>query len=140
MIKIFDGRSGWHTRTNFVDSNNRFVGYDLDQSCCEYADWFIADEITFSIEGDLNQPSEVDGYVFDPDFFKDISDRVVSEGGGYNPLDSGGMVVFKLDSVIDKGKVKYLHIFNAHNGYYSHGLVGGADFDKPDELEIEQYL
>lgn len=61
----------------------------------------------------------LDGWVFDVDFFQDVPhvDR---------QLDEGRMVAFRL--VNSAGDEKFLHIFNAHNGYYSHGFtieVGG---------------
>ena len=141
-MKIFDSRSGWSTKTNFVDDNNVFVGYDIEQSCCEHADWFIADEITPSLPDQNDgskQPKDLPGYVFDRDFFKDISDQVTDPDYSYNdyvynPLDAGRMVVFRLTS--EKGGVKYLHIFNSHNGYYSHGF----SFGEGDNIIMEDYL
>jgi hypothetical protein len=29
-------------KINFVDENNVFMGYDMERSCCEVADWFIS--------------------------------------------------------------------------------------------------
>ena len=36
-MKVFD-RDG---KVNFVDENNVILGYDMNQNCCEDADWFI---------------------------------------------------------------------------------------------------
>ena len=54
--------------------------------------------------------TDLDGYVFDIDFFKELS---------YPNLDGGGAVAFRL---INQDKEKFLHLFNSHNGYYGHGF------------------
>jgi len=50
-----------------------------------------------------------DGYNFDTKYFEGMS----------GDFDSGGGVRFKL---INGGKIIYLHLYNVHNGYYSHGF------------------
>ena len=114
-MKIFEGNeSSYGSKVNFVDSNDVFVGYDTDQSCCEHADWFIAEVVTtYSYEGDFasKETPNVEEYCFDLTFFQDVES---------SDLDSGGMVAFKL---VSNGKPDlYLHLFNAHNGYYGHGF------------------
>ena len=45
-MKIFTGdNTQWADKVNFVDDTNTMLGYDLSQSCCEYANWFIDDKI-----------------------------------------------------------------------------------------------
>ena len=111
-MKIFNKQEFFESKVNFVDENNVLVGYDIGRGCCEHADWFIADEITpYSYDCDLNQTLENESdYRFDPYFFQEVMDS--------GDLDCGGMVVFRLIGPT----TKYLHIFNAHNGYYSHGF------------------
>lgn len=112
-MKIFD-RGG---KINFVDENNVMLGYDNDQCCCEHADWFIADEVTPKILD--HQPVDaVDGWVFDPDFFREI-DHATSGDAKYNCLDAGGMAVFR---IVKGDAEKFIHLFNCHNGYYGHGF------------------
>ena len=104
-------------KINFIDENNVFVGYDIEQSCCEHADWFISMKEPNKIEDfkDL----DFDNYVFDKTFFKE------------NPLhkddvDDGGSVLFRL--VDHTGGEAFLCLFNSHNGYYGHGFelkIGG---------------
>jgi hypothetical protein len=103
-------------KVNFVDKNNVFVGYDLSQDCCEDANWFISDiaeDAVYSENGyekrKIENP-EVEEYVFDTTYFKQIQP---------DELDKGEMVIFKL---INMDKVLYLHLYNAHNGYYGHGF------------------
>lgn len=114
-MKVFDGGNGWGAKVNFVDDNNVFVGYDMDQSCCEYADWFIIsrqlpfDEFETSYS-EYEKPN-IDGYYFDKSFFVQYE--------GHPDLDMGGCVIFKM---VGCGDPLYLHLFNVHNGYYAHGF------------------
>jgi len=114
-MRIFEGAS-WGRKVNFVDKNNVLVGYDMDQCCCENADWYILDRIESdtSLSGSVEESLE--DYNFDPNFFQDVD-------GDYN---SGGMVVFKLINE-KNGDEKYLHLFNIHNGYYGHGFQLSID-------------
>jgi len=114
-------------KVNFVDVNNVFVGYDEGQSCCEDAGWFIADTITnyaYDME-EMLTPREIEPYSFDKEFFK---------YGDSSDLDSGAMVIFRL--VADDLPDMFLHVYNAHNGYYSHGFV----FKDGDTVIQEDYL
>jgi hypothetical protein len=140
-MKIFDSESGFENKVNFVDENNVYVGYDLSISCCEYADWFISNTITpvevFGTDfekGNCFRPEDaeinysnltkhnLDLYKFDTTFFQSIYND--------NIFDSGSMAVFR---ITDGTNEKFLHIFNSHNGYYSHGF----EF-KNNDLIIEQ--
>lgn len=118
-MKAFREQNGyWEDKVNFVDDNDVFVGYDMGQCCCEHADWFIEDEIAETMPIELNQPDELKGFNFDKEFFEERN-HLQANDMDYNELDEGGMAVFKLQ----KGKkVKYLHLFNCHNGYYGHGF------------------
>jgi len=113
-MKIFDK----DFKVNFVDENNVFLGYDMGQDCCEYANWFISGklaECSSEYEEDHTRPDDLDGWVFDKEFFQDIC----YVGNDYDPLDQGGMVAFR----ITKGEEEaFIHLFNAHNGYYGHGF------------------
>ncbi len=115
-MKVFDGNE----KINFVDENNIFVGFDLGQSCCEYADWFISQNKENTIPDDKYEYIERErindlvllSYTFDKLFFEEV------DCGDH--LDAGAMVRFRL--VADNKPDLYLHIFNSHNGYYSHGF------------------
>ena len=115
-MKIFDSKEHkfWGEKVNFADDNNVMVGYDMGQSCCENADWFIADKVAEVMPENPSQERELDGYQFDKEFFKEIS-SIKPEGSDYNVL----MVVFRL---VNGDKEKFLHLFNCHNGYYGHGF------------------
>jgi hypothetical protein len=106
----------WGEKINFVDINNVFVGYELDISCCEHADWFFSQdadvEHTWDMECESKQSiGNIDKYVFDTTYFVESP---VWDGDG------GAKICFKL--VADCEQDMYLHIFNAHNGYYGHGF------------------
>ncbi len=109
----------FENKVNFIDENDVFVGYDLSQSCCEYADWFLTDKKNlpkdFSFyDSEKNKSLDVSGYNFDTDYFED------------GTTDEGGYVAFRLKK--KNSKNIYLYLFNMHNGYYSHGFtakVGG---------------
>ena len=110
-MRIFDANG----KINFVDENNVFLGYDMQQDCCEYADWFIADERHNDIVERESEQENYAGWVFDIDFFESVENR--------ESLEDGEMAIFR----ITKGEQeKFIHIFNAHNGYYGHGFSFGV--------------
>lgn len=115
-MKVFEkDESSWHSKVNFVDKNDVFVGYDLGQCCCEDAGYFFSTEVTPYNWDDnkLGNANDYDfqDYVFDVDFFEEVESR---------DLDAGGQVVFKL--IAESKPDLYLHLYNCHNGYYSHGF------------------
>lgn len=119
-MRIFENVESFASKVNFVDENNVLVGYDTAPQCCEHADWFLCHD-------ECNEPKARDNglfteeflsqYKFDTTYFYEVTP---AKKGGYSVLDEGGMVRFKL--VAYDNKPLYLHIFNVHNGYYSHGF------------------
>lgn len=100
-------------KVNFVDQNNTLIGYDLSQSCCEHAGWYISESKRTDTDDKtaLSITDGLDGYVFDSDYFEQVEGADVYDGG---------MVRFRL---VEDGKPDlFLHIFNSHNGYYGHGF------------------
>lgn len=128
-MKIFDSNnSPWREKVNFVDRNNLLVGYSMSACCCENFGWFIAESITpygyDKLLGRDFSEAELEPYVFDGGFIEVAS----------NDLDEGGQVAFRM---IAEGKPDlYLHLYNAHNGYYSHGF----EFQNGDETITEGSL
>jgi len=98
-------------KINFVDENNVFVGYDLNQNCCENADWFISKMKPKKIEE--SKELNFDNFVFDKDFFEE---NVLDQ----DEVEDGGSALFRL--VGKNNEEAYLCIFNSHNGYYGHGF------------------
>ena len=127
-MRVFDKVEGWGSKVNFVDENNVVLGYDLSQDCCEWADWFISDSMLNDVGNDIDvnvgRDTDLTKYRFDTQFFME------HEGG---LLDSGKMVVFR---IFDGENEKFIHLFNCHNGYYSHGF----DFVINNKVVREDYL
>lgn len=124
-MKVFD----FNGKINFVDENNVFLGYSLEQSCCENAGWFISDKIESTIieentEIEQDDP-KLDGYVFDTTFFK--------EAEATEDFDDGGMVIFRIYKVTYPKPFpeKFIHLYNVHNGYYGHGFA----FSVPNNIQ-----
>jgi hypothetical protein len=108
-MKIFDRLTKFERKVNFVDENNVFVGYDLQQQCCENAGWFISDKIYKRVPSIQRKDlEECDLYVFDAEFSKSFDAKCQQN-----------IVVFKL---VNGEKTKYLHLYNVSNGWYSHGF------------------
>jgi len=141
-------------KINFVDENNVIVGFDYSACCCEQFGYIIADQMiktpggscchtcahfhdgirtcdnrlrgAIGEEGQCPEYDEetkevvqnCEGFVFDTNFFQEIRDYPAA-------YEEGAAAVFRLKK---NGEVRYLHLFNVHNGYYSHGFemnVGG---------------
>jgi hypothetical protein len=102
-------------KVNFIDHNDLFVGYDLALSCCEKAGWYIADSKRIDTDDEDTIITGLEDYVFEP----------VMETVEDSCLDAGTLVRFRLTAT---GKPDlFLHIFNAHNGYYGHELIVKKD-------------
>lgn len=112
-MKIFTPTSGGNSKTNFVDENNVFVGFDTSQSCCEDAGYFFTKTKPVPdveiIDADKIDGDDFPGYNFDTSF---------NEGELYPDHDGGGSVTFRL---IDGESEMFLTLYNHHNGYYEHG-------------------
>jgi hypothetical protein len=130
-MKIFTGdNTQWADKVNFVDDSNTMLGYDLSQDCCEYANWFIDDKIWEGYPDNIKDYQSLegyDGYRFDTKFIihKEVSCDV-------------WVAIFKIFKLNPSQiKEKYVHIFNSHNGYYSHGF----EFEnKAAGIKINGYL
>ena len=121
-MKLFDSGSGWDSKVNFVDENNVLLGYDTGQNCCENAGWFIADTPQKKIQSEAGSDFDLTDWRFDPTYRKQEDDK--------SEFDSGGMIIFR---IVNSDKEKFIHIFNAHNGYYGHGFTFTVPSNKPEE-------
>jgi len=129
-MKYFDSGTDrfWSMKVNFVDDNNVLVGYDFAANCCEEFGWYIHDKVTnigagslFSEKTDVNAINEsLKEWTFDTSFFEEIK-----EGLGFS--DENNTAVFRL---VNGDNELFLHLYNVHNGYYSHGF----DFSKDGEI------
>lgn len=128
-MKYFDSNKDnfWGSKINFADENNVLVGFDFGSNCCEQFGWYVTDKVLTeeadSIFDNYSPSSvieeELEGWVFDKEFFEQISN-------GKDSYDESNTAVFRMT----KGdQERYLHLYNDHNGYYSHGfefVVDGA--------------
>lgn len=111
---IKENTKNWSSSINFIDDKDNFVGFDMEADCCEQFGWYISREaIAFDdYESSVElQEEELVGYRFDTTFVDNY--------------DFDETIVFRL--VSDKGGVAYLHLYNSHNGYYSHGWEARMD-------------
>lgn len=114
-MKIFD-KDG---KINFVDENNVVLGYDMDSQCCEKYGWFISDIQLMSIPDEGKEDSEkvpnLEQWVFDKSFM-----NVFEFDTNWKKEDeTGHMAVFR---IVNGNSEKFIHLYNCHNGYYSHGF------------------
>lgn len=107
-------------KTNFVDRNNVFVGFDSEQHCCEKfgycLSYFEPNDKNYN-DNESEIMLSLDQYDFDRNYFKEIYGENNDEWAG---------VVFRLTNSYNSEI--FLILYNAHNGYYSHGFhmdVGG---------------
>jgi len=121
-MKVFEN---FDDKVNFVDENNIFLGYDLEQDCCEHAGWFISNKPRKSIQ--RNKEFDLTNFRFDKKFFKSVKFKDDDEDK------EGGMVIFK---ITDGEKELFIHLFNVHNGYYAHGF----EFKTDDKLIMKDDL
>ena len=129
-MKIFDRVDPWPSKVNFVDENNVVLGYDVRQACCEYAGWFIAGRLCRRIPEERNFPHDLSGWRFDPSWFREVT-GIWTEGRKVRG--TGPMVVFRIMKCQDE---RFIHLFNCHNGYYTHGfeLKAGEDVLKSGQI------
>ena len=109
-MKIFRGtESTWLTKINFVDDNDVLIGFDWEQDYCEDFGYLINYDECYIENGPcLETIVNLTPYYFCQEFTPHEEDS-----------EDGGSVTFKL---IAKGKPDlFFHLYNHHNGYYSHG-------------------
>ncbi len=127
-VKIFEvDKNNYGHKVNFVDENNVVLGYDMSEHCCENADWFISKKITKDFLNNKKESFDVYTYVFDKKFCNLIKNE--DDWGNQDNL-----VVFRL--VSENKPDLFIHLFNCHNGYYSHGF----EFKNGTEIIKEDYL
>lgn len=96
-------------KINFVDENSVFVGFDYLSNCCERFGYYFSDteKADPDKEGEGISGDSLAGFLFDTKFCGGEEEEAV----------------FRLFN--ESGATLYLHLFNHHNGYYSHGFEMG---------------
>lgn len=97
-------------KINFIDKNDAFVGFDWVTDCCEDFDYFVSKKKEKTYKKDKE---DLEGYFFDTSW----KSRYVEKDEDY--YNEENIAIFKC--VNEEGDVLYLHLYNSHNGYYSHG-------------------
>lgn len=115
---IYDRKEPWVFKTNFIDRNNVVLGFDLLENCCEDFGWFIIDtpcknKDTFIAVKDQEKSIRYLGYCFDIEY----NEKVIIN----DDFKDINIVIFRISN--EKGDLKYLHLYNHHNGYYTHGFA-----------------
>jgi len=131
-MKILKHEGENHEKVNFVDKNNVFVGYDMEQICCEHFAWFISEKEetkVFEFVDCEKTLVDVENYVFDTNYFEEH----IKAGKVKNTDKYGWMVRFRLTNGENE---LFLHLYNAQNGYYSHGFEAKIDTLKWKKGEI----
>lgn len=110
MIVIFEKNLGdWDETVNFVDCNNRFVGFDTHKQCCENAGWMFRNK-----EGNAVVNPDLTTYDFEgPSKYTDVT---------YGEYAYKREAHFKLVSTDSQNQDIYLVLYNLHNGFYRHGV------------------
>lgn len=118
-------------KLNIVDENNVLVGFDYGSCCCEEFGYFFSDKNIFDdIEYYKEQAKEgniyeiehfmdtldekdigLENYIFDAEYHEEIE---LDESYDYN------LAQFK---IVYGDNIKYLYLYNFHNGYYGHGFT-----------------
>lgn len=109
---------------NFIDENDLFLGFDDNQCCCEYADYFVSLSEHTKYDNEANQISDFDfaGWNFvDPRILPETKVEVEDE------CDEGLHIAFMM--VHPEKGTAWLHFFNCHNGYYGHSVLMGEHKD-----------
>jgi len=117
-------------KINFIDNNDVLVGFDNQGSCCENFGYFYSQtfpnfsnyEFCGGEHPNINAPEDLESYVFDKEYFKELEDTSLFDGGG--------AAVFRLTN---GDKELFLTLYNSHNGYYSHGF----DMGVPGKILVE---
>lgn len=130
-MKYFPSDKGtiWSTKVNFVDDNNVLVGYDFFGCCCENFGWYISNKPTTDLHDCLFNNDVCDkaineslkDWTFDIEFFNEL------DANNQVNCDNDQRAVFRL---VNGDNELFLHLYNIHNGYYSHGF----DFSKDGQI------
>lgn len=104
--------------SNFIDSNDNFIGYDMRRQCCEEFGYIVktshnnysSQSIVLDDELQLHIESELEG-----DF---LPHRILDE---WCDKLNGTLDVHLVDCV-GKPSGNIITLYNYHHGYYAHGI------------------
>ena len=113
IVQMLEALSGCQSMDGYKVETDKHVFYVLinnDQYCCENWGYLSSeDDLSIFIGAELCEVKLTD---------KALNQKIVDESGYYD--DAGGIQF--VDFITDKG-VFQLAVYNAHNGYYGHGIL-----------------
>jgi len=127
----------WGEKYNFVDESNVVVGFDADKNCCESFGWFItrnpdfvtpvpfADNVCDDGCDERLINEIIAGFTFDKTRHAAETNKGMSNEENW--------ASFRL---VNGDRELFLHLYNDHNGYYSHGF----EFTAGDKVIAEGSL
>lgn len=126
VMQMFNALCGYADMDGYrveTDKHIIHVLIDNEQSCCESWGYFASeDDLQAFIGTELKEINLTD---------KALNKKKFEESGYYE--DEGGIQF--VDFITDKGTFQ-LAVYNAHNGYYGHGIVVAKD----DEILCKDVL
>ena len=122
-MRVFTEEQGsFSEKVNYVDENDRFVGYDMGRNCCESFGHCIAVSTdTDTYEGPVRKVKAEDVDLTPYRFVDEPPTKVDPE----DEYDRGGALFFRIAA--EDLPDLYVAIWNYHNGYYSHGFDSFRD-------------
>lgn len=122
MIKKIDCYKVCSESVNWVDGNNRLVGFDLYQQCCEQFGYKYC-KFDFDAEAECVENSCWSSInVFDDIDTVDNPDLSNAHFADVQPFAENGK--FKIEGSPD---CNWLILYNHHDGYYYHGFLFKED-------------
>ena len=111
-VKRFQGKSS----VNYVDKNDRYVGYEIEVCCCESfgEGIFSAPPDKVEFEENCLDDIDLDSYCF-------VDEPPVRILPSEHGEDNGGAIAWRI--VSPTGKDLWITFWNYHNGYYAHGFI-----------------
>jgi hypothetical protein len=107
-----DTPSSWSEKINYVDQNNRVLGYDMQSSCCE--------SFGHGVYATPFGPENEDELIVDLTPYTFVDEPHSSEES-CSTYDCGSAVAFRISA--PNLPDLYVRLWNSHNGYYSHGFT-----------------
>ena len=128
-MKIFVSGESYHSKNNFVDENNVFLGYDEEDDCCSDGGWFISDKSDEWLKETFKEEAmDFPGWTFDTTYFKCPAPNTPNE-----EYSESYAAQFR---IVNGDNEKFITLYNCHNGYYSKGF----EFKVGDKVVQEDSL
>jgi hypothetical protein len=118
-MKCFTEEDSFCGKVNYVDEDDRFVGYDIGRNCCESFGHCVSTDTKMS---DYDGPANKIEVELGPYRFADEEPTLKATRCEF---DRGGTLFFRIEA--EDLPDLYVAIWNYHNGYYAHGFTSFAE-------------